>query len=212
MGLGDRIKYVRKLNKLSQAEFAHELEVDRSHISKLESGAILPSMSLGLKIIFGFDINPDWFLDGAGEIQKKWGSKDLRRFYESGIISHGSKAMSMLNEKIVAVVMKLADILGDEVFELVDPNLEVDDPIVYDTVKRIYLRIEAAASKSKAVKKKQEIEAAILRLLNAMEIDSRKDIFALLLSKAARLPLETQNKLHDDLRCLQEAEREEENS
>jgi hypothetical protein len=106
---------------------------------------------------------------------------------------------------------KLPMLLGSEILDLARQDLKVDDPIVFDTVKRIYLKISAAASKSNAVKKKQDIEAAVLRVLDLMGVDSQKDIFALLLSKAARLPQETQKKLQQELKCLEKAEREEEN-
>jgi transcriptional regulator with XRE-family HTH domain len=65
--LPERIKEIRKASKMSQVKFANFLGVDRSHISKLETGAATPSAALIKLICKFFSINEDWLKNGQGK-------------------------------------------------------------------------------------------------------------------------------------------------
>ena len=64
-----RIKKIRKVRKLTQNQFAEELGVDRSHISKIETGTATPSKQLLKLICSKFQIREEWLLEQveAGE-------------------------------------------------------------------------------------------------------------------------------------------------
>jgi transcriptional regulator with XRE-family HTH domain len=65
--LPERIKEIRKASKMSQEKFAKFLGLDRSHISKLETGAAAPSAALIKLICKFFSINEEWLKSGQGK-------------------------------------------------------------------------------------------------------------------------------------------------
>lgn len=46
MVLGERVKFVRKSNKLNQADFAKRLGISQTHVSKIEKNVENPSETL----------------------------------------------------------------------------------------------------------------------------------------------------------------------
>lgn len=64
--IGQRIKYIRKLNKLSQKSFAEVLGISQAHISNIEKGADNPSLTLVKFICSKYFINESWLLKGIG--------------------------------------------------------------------------------------------------------------------------------------------------
>jgi transcriptional regulator with XRE-family HTH domain len=67
MQLPDRIKSIRKENKLSQLKFSEVLGISRGHVSKIETGSATPSNQLIKLISMKFDVNEDWLKSGRGE-------------------------------------------------------------------------------------------------------------------------------------------------
>jgi len=67
----DRILSIIKYFNLSPSDFAEEIGVQRSSISHLISGRNKPSLEFIQKIISRFpEINPEWILNGKGEMLK----------------------------------------------------------------------------------------------------------------------------------------------
>lgn len=66
MTLGERIKYVRKYNKLNQVDFAKQLGISQTHVSKIEKNVEHPSETLLLFTSYMFAINIDWLKTGDG--------------------------------------------------------------------------------------------------------------------------------------------------
>lgn len=64
--IGQRVKYIRKLNKLSQKNFAEILGISQAHISNIEKGADNPSLTLVKFICSKYFINESWLLKGIG--------------------------------------------------------------------------------------------------------------------------------------------------
>lgn len=71
MTLGERIKYVRKYNKLNQIDFAKKLGISQTHVSKIEKNVEHPSATLLLFISYMFAINIDWLKTGDGTPHKQ---------------------------------------------------------------------------------------------------------------------------------------------
>lgn len=67
MRLGERIKFVRKNNKLNQTDFASLLGISQTHVSKIEKDVENPSETLLLLISFLFAVNIDWLKNGQGK-------------------------------------------------------------------------------------------------------------------------------------------------
>lgn len=63
----ERIKEIRKTNKLSQKAFGELLGVSRDVITNIEYGRVEPKELLINHICQVFNINKEWLLNGAGE-------------------------------------------------------------------------------------------------------------------------------------------------
>lgn len=68
MVLGERVKFVRKSNKLNQADFAKRLGISQTHVSKIEKNVENPSETLLKLISIEFGISEEWLKTGAGEM------------------------------------------------------------------------------------------------------------------------------------------------
>src|SRR4051812_45606040 len=71
INIGNRIKELRTNKKLSMRELAEKLEVSHAHISKIESGENLPSLTLLEKMAEVFDVKMRDFFDveDLGELE-----------------------------------------------------------------------------------------------------------------------------------------------
>lgn len=65
MGLGERIKYLRKKHNLSQTNLAEILKIGKSTLSQYESNARTPSIEILGKIIRYFCTSSDYLLGVA---------------------------------------------------------------------------------------------------------------------------------------------------
>jgi transcriptional regulator with XRE-family HTH domain len=67
--IGQRLKQLRRrLNKMTQSEFAKPLEIPYTAISKYETDQINPSSEILSKIGKIYKVNLNWLLTGEGEI------------------------------------------------------------------------------------------------------------------------------------------------
>lgn len=80
MTLGERIKEIRKDNKLTQKEFADKISVSRPFISRIEADKEKPSESLMKLIAATFGIELNWIMKETGykESQLKTTNKILQ--------------------------------------------------------------------------------------------------------------------------------------
>ncbi len=72
----ERIRKVRKKNKLSQAEFADLVGVERTYVSKIETGKANPSIQLIKAICKEFGVREEWLLHGETRLDKSDGLTD----------------------------------------------------------------------------------------------------------------------------------------
>ena len=61
---GKRIKKLREKHELTQIEFAERLNIDRSFVSKIESGTKAPSIDVLVEMSVKFNISTDYLLMG----------------------------------------------------------------------------------------------------------------------------------------------------
>lgn len=69
--VAERIKEIRSIMDVSQKLFTERLGVSRSHISKIETGAVNPSNQLIKSICREYGIREKWLREGKGRIEKK---------------------------------------------------------------------------------------------------------------------------------------------
>jgi len=70
MQLSERIKKIRILSHLSQLVFSKSLGVSRSHISKIETGAVIPSTQLLKLICKEYRVKEKWLREGKGPVEE----------------------------------------------------------------------------------------------------------------------------------------------
>jgi len=66
--ISNRIKLLRKTEKLTQKEFAKRLLISQSYLSGLENGNELPTNKLTKLICLEFGINEAWLINGLGDM------------------------------------------------------------------------------------------------------------------------------------------------
>lgn len=62
--LGDNLKYYRKLNKISQKEFAEKMQTTQQRVSEWECNKVEPSLYNILKMLKIFNITFEELTDG----------------------------------------------------------------------------------------------------------------------------------------------------
>lgn len=72
MTMGDRINYVRKKMKLTQKEFADDLAISQTHVSKLEKNVEKPSSILIRLISIKYNVDEKWLTSGEGHAESNW--------------------------------------------------------------------------------------------------------------------------------------------
>ncbi|MGG1660906.1 helix-turn-helix domain-containing protein [Brevibacillus sp. NRS-1366] len=60
--IGERVKLIRKLNKLTQIEFAKKLDISQGTLSEIESGKAKPSYDVLVFLAEKYDIDLNWLV------------------------------------------------------------------------------------------------------------------------------------------------------
>ena len=66
--MNERIKLLRKENKLTQQEFADKVGTSRANIASYEIGKNIPSNAVISLICKAFNVNEEWLRNGTGEM------------------------------------------------------------------------------------------------------------------------------------------------
>jgi len=70
--IGSRLKEVRKAYNLTQAQFAKEIAISQTHVSKIEKDVEHPSSSLIRLISTKFNVDETWLTVGVGGMTPGW--------------------------------------------------------------------------------------------------------------------------------------------
>lgn len=124
-----RIKEVRQLSGLTQAQFADRLNISRNYIALMEIGDRVPSDRTIADICREFGISEHWLRTGEGEMQIQVSEDDelTQIFMEIGASDDelAKAAIRMywhLSEKEKAVIHKMADNLLAELQKRKSPG------------------------------------------------------------------------------------------
>ncbi len=126
--LGERIKHVRKMKGLSQADFAKRIGVRRAHISRVESGQASPSEQLIKLIGHEYSISLRWLTDGTGRMELNFAEYKARQ-RDIDYAEVRTKLEIFFHFNIAPYVMSLADWLEDYV------GKENPDPLPLEILK-----------------------------------------------------------------------------
>lgn len=114
--IGERIKFLRKANKMTQQEFAEKLNISRSNIASIEIGRINVTDRVLLDICDKFDVNENWLRTGAGDMSQsiKYNTEDewVTELTEKGCNKEFARRfinmLSQLDEQEWEVLQKMA--------------------------------------------------------------------------------------------------------
>lgn len=69
--VGNNIKYIRKLNKMSQIEFAKAINISQGSLSDIERGKGYPPLETVNSISQVFDVDLNWLVKGNEVLDKQ---------------------------------------------------------------------------------------------------------------------------------------------
>ena len=116
MNISERIKSIRKDNKLSQSTFGEKLGTSRDVISNIEIGRVEPNGMIINLICSTFNVNKEWILTGEGEaysISKE--DDDLMKAVAEISLSD--------NEKLKRIVTRLS-LLDEPLLDSIDTIID----------------------------------------------------------------------------------------
>lgn len=90
----ERIKEIRKSNKLTQQEFADKLGIKQNTVASYEMGRIGISDAVITSICREFSVNEEWLRNGTGDMFKK-------RTRNQEILAFANKAMASSDDAFV---------------------------------------------------------------------------------------------------------------
>jgi transcriptional regulator with XRE-family HTH domain len=117
MNMKERIKMLRKDEKLNQEQFGEKINLSRSAIATLEAGTRKISERNIKAICEKFNVNEKWLRDGVGEMKNETESQTLERLTIEKNLSEIDKEIIegyiQLNEKeresVQNFILKIAD-------------------------------------------------------------------------------------------------------
>lgn len=112
MLLSERIKEIRKSEKLTQTKFGDKLSVSRDVISSFESGRVEPKPIFLNYLCEIFNINKDWLLTGEGEMYKQLSPEEEFAFLIGNIAASD-------NPKLKKLINVLSQIDNEEDLDLI---------------------------------------------------------------------------------------------
>ena len=123
MSISERVKEIRKKNKLSQAQFGERLRVSRDVINNIENNRINISELIIKTICMEFNLNEEWLRTGEGlqEIQSDTFSLDEYIKNKNG---------TELEIEIVKAYFELKPSTRQEILNLFKQKLNIIDEIV----------------------------------------------------------------------------------
>lgn len=104
--IGRRIAKRRRALKMKQEELASILNVSNNHISSIERGRSAMSIELFSGICTALKITPDYLLLGA--------------MHSNNVPQNVVDTLRLCSDKQIAFVLKFAQLLLDEQFEIID--------------------------------------------------------------------------------------------
>lgn len=122
MLLSERIKEIRKAEKLTQTKFGEKLSVSRDVISSFESGRVEPKPIFLNYLCEVFNINKDWLLTGEGEMYKRLSSEEEFALLIGNVVASDNPRLKKLinvlsqidNEEDLELILNLCKRLADK--------------------------------------------------------------------------------------------------
>jgi transcriptional regulator with XRE-family HTH domain len=65
--IGERLKYIRKLQKMNQTDLSEKLGISQGTLSEIESGKILPSLEVIMKLADTYKLDLNWLIANSSD-------------------------------------------------------------------------------------------------------------------------------------------------
>lgn len=101
----DRIKEVRKANKLSQTDFGKSLGVSRDIIANLETGRVEPTELIKKSISNEFGISLEWLETGEGQMMQDFSRDTEIAEYVGRVLANKEDTFQ---KRLIAALSKLS--------------------------------------------------------------------------------------------------------
>ena len=101
----DRIKEVRKANKLSQTDFGKSLGVSRDIIANLETGRVEPTELIKKSISNEFGVSLEWLETGEGEMMQNLSRDEEIAQFVGKALSHQNDSYQ---KRLISALSKLS--------------------------------------------------------------------------------------------------------
>lgn len=120
--MNERIKELRKSQKMTQEVFSSHIRLLRNFIAQIEIGTNEPSNRTIKDICRVYNVNEEWLRTGKGEMFNKCSRNQKLAAFANNIIEEGADsfkkkfilALSELNESDWETIKKMADVLSKE--------------------------------------------------------------------------------------------------
>ena len=121
-GMGGRIKQIIAEKGITQLEFAQRLNISQSMVSKICSGATVPSVRTQIDICEKFGVDTNWFETGEGEMFYKESDYDrlmdyfseFQRGFHDPIYTKFLLAILKCSPKELYAIQKLSYFLNEQ--------------------------------------------------------------------------------------------------
>jgi transcriptional regulator with XRE-family HTH domain len=94
--IGQRVTKFRNLLRITQEDFANNLDVDRSHIANLEVAKVFPNFVMLQNIHNKYGINLNWLICGSGKMKMNESDNNI---LEEPVSVYGNNRMLELYEE-----------------------------------------------------------------------------------------------------------------
>ena len=124
MTINERVKEVRKALKLTQDQFADELNITRSSLSVIEIGKTAVTERNIKEICSKFKVNQDWIRYGEGEMFKEMSFEEELAEYFGEVITNTSDSSKEFQRRLIHALSKLDDTDWKVLEKIADQLLE----------------------------------------------------------------------------------------
>ena len=124
MTINERVKELRKALKLTQDQFADELNITRSSLSVIEIGKTAVTERNIKEICNKFKVNQDWIRYGEGEMFREMSFEEELAEYFGEVITNTSDSSKEFQRRLIHALSKLDDTDWKVLEKIADQLLE----------------------------------------------------------------------------------------
>jgi transcriptional regulator with XRE-family HTH domain len=124
MTINERVKELRKALKLTQDQFAEELNITRSSLSVIEIGKTAVTERNIKEICNKFNVNQDWIRYGEGEMFREMSFEEELAEYFGEVITNTSDSSKEFQRRLIHALSKLDDTDWKVLEKIADQLLE----------------------------------------------------------------------------------------